>query len=30
MNTCGGGGVTVKELTGLITGITVYCVIDGE
>lgn len=29
MNTCG-GGVTVKELTGLITGITVYCVIDGE
>lgn len=26
----GGGGVTVKELTGLITGITVYCVIDGE
>lgn len=24
------GGVTVNELTGLITGITVYCVIDGE
>lgn len=30
MNTWRRGGVTVNELTGRITGIAVYCVIDGE